>query len=106
MPIYRSQSWGQRVILKSGGVAMNLTGISLRMQFRRTPEAAIALVELSTVNGKMVVSAPTAGQIDLALSEIDTENLTLGQIYWDIIRTDTKQRLTGGYALVEQGVTR
>lgn len=107
MPIKRNQAWGQRIVLKSStGAAVNLTGVPLRMQFRKKPEDAVSLVDMTTANGKIVISGAVSGQIDLALNSADTEKLPVGQVFWDLIRTDTNQPFCGGYAIIEQGVTR
>ncbi len=107
MPL-RNAPWGKRLyLLNSGGTAFDLTGIPLRMQIRLTPDAADALVDMTTSNGKMITDTdPVGGVLDLLLTETDTAALPKGTLFWDIRRTDTGRVVCGGRILVDQVVTR
>jgi len=58
----------------------DLSGFTARMQVRKDLEAVSALVELTTENGRIVVT-PNTGTVSLSISAADTAALTFSGIY-------------------------
>jgi hypothetical protein len=58
----------------------DLSGFTARMQVRKDLEAVSALVELTTENGRIVVT-PNTGTVSLTISAADTAALTFSGIY-------------------------
>lgn len=65
----------------SNNAAINLQDCTAKMQVRKTKTSETVLLELSTQNGGLIITA-AAGQIDIFISDEDTENLPgTGGIY-------------------------
>lgn len=67
----------------SNGTLRDLTGYSARMQIRQYVGSDVVLFELSTTNGKIVIS-PVDGEIALYFSAIDTEKMTWRRGKYDL----------------------
>jgi len=65
----------------STNTAINLTGCTAKLQVREAVDSASTLLELSTVNGGIIIT-PLLGQIDLYISSTTTTGLTgTGGVY-------------------------
>ena len=91
--IEQGTSLNKPVVWKdSNGVVVNLTGYTARMQIRETIDSDEVLLELSTANGKIVLT-PAQGKVTL---EFDPED-TSGE-FWTRGRYDLE--LTSGSGFV------
>jgi hypothetical protein len=78
------------------------------MQVRATLEAATALIELTTANGRIALGG-AAGTITLSISATDTEALTSGRAVYDlelVSGSGIVTRLLQGVATISRNVTR
>jgi hypothetical protein len=106
--IEQGATFGQVITYKDNGVAVNLQGYTARMQVRSTLEAATALIELTTANGRIALGG-TAGTITLSISATDTEALTSGRGVYDlelVSGSGIVTRLLQGVATISRNVTR
>lgn len=88
--------------LESDGVTpINLSGKVGKMQVRKTFKSPDVLVELSTVNGRMVLDA--SGNITLALTAAQTGVLDWEDAFYDIVIDD--ERILQGRAILDRGTT-
>lgn len=80
-PVVLNDSVNEKTIgLKDNGVAINLTGCSIKMDFKRNPGYDYDK-RLSTENGGITVSNPTGGEF--TINEF-TANLQPGKYLFDI----------------------
>lgn len=108
MSFYNNADWNQTFTVTSGGSAVDLTGKTLKMQWKAKVNDAAALVEASTSDGKINITDGPAGQFSIAVPYGDTQNVDAGNLYWDlidIISRTSQTRIAGGRFLVRQGVT-
>jgi hypothetical protein len=106
--IEQGATYSQLITYKDNGVAVNLTGYTARMQVRATLEAASALIELTTANGRIALGG-TAGTITLTISATDTAALTSGRGVYDlelVSGSGIVTRLLQGVATISRNVTR
>jgi hypothetical protein len=106
--IEQGATFSQVITYKDNGVAVNLTGYTARMQVRATLEAATALIELTTANGRIALGG-TAGTITLSISATDTAALTSGRGVYDlelVSGSGIVTRLLQGVATISRNVTR
>jgi hypothetical protein len=106
--IEQGATFSQVITYKDNGVAVNLQGFTARMQVRATLEAATALIELTTANGRIALGG-TAGTITLTISATDTEALTSGRGVYDlelVSGSGIVTRLLQGVATISRNVTR
>lgn len=90
------------------GVAIDLTGYGARMQFRSSPSSTSVLLELSTDNGGLVITAAT-GKISMVLTEALAQAITWRRAVYDmelIPPSGEGFRLVQGEAEVSLEVTR
>jgi len=71
----------------------SLAGFTARMQVRKDLEASTSLIELTTENGRIVVT-PNTGTVSLTISAADTAALQFSGIY-DL-------ELVGGTGVIER----
>ena len=87
---------------------VSLSGYTALMQVRLTPDSASALLELSTENGKISISADL-GQITLALTAAQTATLAFSEGVYDLQITKTSTgkvtRVLEGNFVVSPSVT-
>lgn len=86
--------------------AINLTGYSAVLQMRNSHSDAV-LLEMSTANGKIVLT-PTTGAIDLTLTDEETGAITWLRASYDLSLEDstgTKIRLVEGKVTVVPSIT-
>ena len=94
----------------SNEVARDLTGFIVRMQVRPLPDSPNTLDELSTTNGRIVLTAPN--EMKLLWTAEQTARLPAGNHAYDIelVTTDETpervERLFEGDVVVKQEVTR
>jgi hypothetical protein len=69
--------------VQQGGVPVNLTSYSVRMQVRKSYSVDTLLLELTEANGRLTIT-PTAGRIDMLISAEDTEELTFKDGVYDM----------------------
>jgi hypothetical protein len=106
--IEQGATYSQVITYKDNGVAVNLTGYTARMQVRATLEAATALIELTTANGRIALGG-AAGTITLSISATDTEALTSGRGVYDlelVSGSGIVTRLLQGVCTISRNVTR
>lgn len=93
----------------SDGTPYNLAGFSARMQVRREIDSTGSpLIELSTTNGRITISALT-GIIDIALTPEETASLTRSGYYdLEIYKSSTGEvfKVLRGEFRLEKEVTR
>lgn len=106
--IEQGATFSQVITYKDAGVAVDLQGFTARMQVRATLEAAAALIELNTGNGRIVLGG-SAGTITLSISATDTAALTAGRGVYDlelVSGSGVVDRLLQGVATISRNVTR
>ena len=84
----------------------DLSGFTARMQVRKDMEAASALVELTTENGRIAIT-PNTGTVSLTISAADTAALQFSGIYdLELIGgTGVVERLLQGNFNLDENVT-
>lgn len=83
---------------------LNLTGYTVSSKMRKWSGSSTA-----TTFTTSIIAPPTAGQISIALTSGQTQNLKSGRYVYDVVITDgsnTKYRVIEGMVLVREGVTR
>ena len=88
------------------GLAYDLTGATARMQIRRKASDPTVLVDATTENGKIVLGG-VDGRIDVRLTDVDTNALTVKSAVYDfeiVLGADT-HRLLQGAVTVSPNVT-
>lgn len=71
-------------IWKPGGVPMDFTGCSARMQVRAEKESPDVLLELTTANGGILLGASEPGSIDLWVGATQTATIDWESGVWDL----------------------
>jgi hypothetical protein len=100
----------QRVleIKDANGVAFSLVGYTARMQIRRDVDATSSVMELTSANGRISISA-TLGAITITLTPDLTATLSRSGVYdLEIVKTSTGAvyKVVRGEFRVEKEVTR
>lgn len=96
------------MVYKVNDVAVDLTGATARMQVRKGKDDTNFVLELTTENGGISITA-LSGQIDLIATDTATAAIEQGDYYYDLelIFADTKvKRLLKGIVTVDREVTR
>jgi hypothetical protein len=104
--VYKGTTFTLAPVWKIGGYAVNLTDYSAKMQVRAATDASV-LVELSTDNGKIVIT-PALGKLTLTLTSAQTTALTSGKYFYDLNLTapdTTVTKILEGVFLVNDSVT-
>lgn len=112
--IWQGQTFNDTVTLQSTpGVAMDLTGYTAQMMVRYAMQDDPAILELSTANGGIVISAPTTGVLQFALSAAQTYALPANDLpqswTYDLFITDSSgnaQNVMRGMLIVTPSATR
>lgn len=92
----------------STGTAVNLTGYSAKMQIRKSASSADVLLELSTQNGKLTITANT-GTITMVFSAATTAAINWSHGKYDLELTSGSgvvTRLIEGDITVSREITR
>jgi hypothetical protein len=90
------------------GVAVDLEGYTARMQMRRTVQSSDVLLELTTANGRIVLT-PATGSITLEVDAVTTAALSFPSAVYDLeIESEGGQvtRLLQGGVTLSKEVTR
>lgn len=92
------------------GTPVNLAGYTAKMQVRPAKASPTVLVELSTANGKLVITDAAAGKLRAALTATETAALSPNpKGVYDVLLTRPDGvviRLLEGALIVDGGVTR
>jgi len=106
--LHQGATFNKRITWKSDGALVNLTNWTARMQIRATTEAATALIELTTANGRIALGG-AAGTITLTISATDTAALTAGRGVYDLELVSPAGLVTnlmGGVVTILRNITR
>jgi len=93
-------------------IPISLSGLSGRMQLRSTVEASSFVIELTTVNGGIVLEAGgSIGQIDIIIGAQATDAISIDFGVYDIelydaLDLDNVNRVVEGVVSIIEGVTR
>lgn len=78
---------------------INLTGVTARMQIRESVESSVVILELSTTNGKLIIT-PLLGKIDFLIDSTTTSNLIGSEGVYDLeltlVNGKIKRLIEGG----------
>ncbi len=88
--------------------AVNLTGFTARMQVRPNITEETVLLELTTENGRIVITNPLTGTIELLVTAADTAAITWSSGVYDLemVSGSVVTRLVEGKIKVSKEVTR
>ena len=104
----QGETWNLTLSWKdSGGVPVNLTGYSARMQARTTYDAAVPV--LSLTNGSGITLGGTAGTLAVSVDATTTAAIGAATYVWDVEVVSAGSvvtRLAGGNLTVTPEVTR
>lgn len=69
LTIYKGSTFVKTIQWKTGdpAVAVDLTGCTARMQVRKNPSDSVILESLTTSNGKLVITEPTNGKLEIRI---------------------------------------
>ena len=110
LTIVQGATFRRRWTWKPGGVPMDFTGCSARMQVRSDVDSPVVLIELTTENGGIVLGAEP-GSIDLYIGALQTEEIAWEGGVFDLeiqyaSGPDDVDRLIAGSVAVSREVTR
>lgn len=105
--VYQGATFRKTIYYKPGGVAADLTGFTARCQFRETIDAATEILELTTENGGITLTA-LEGKIELLITATATAALTFTTAVYDLELIDGTEviRLIEGRVTLSKEVTR
>jgi len=95
-------------VQNSNGSVFSLVGYSARMQIRATKSSALPLLDLTTVNGRLVING-AAGQVTITLTNAETTLLLFDSGVYDleIVSPAAKvSRIIAGNVTVSLEITR
>lgn len=95
-------------VKNSDGTATNLTGYTARMQVRKDVDSSEILVELTSANGRIVIT-PLTGVLTLIIDSVTTAALIKSGVYdLEIVETATGKvtRVIEGQFFLKKNVTR
>jgi hypothetical protein len=92
-------------IADTDGTAVDLSGASLTLAFEREPNTPV--LQASTVNGRIVITAATLGRFDLAIPAAALAGLPPALYQHDLLLTRAGRidRLWSGTLRLDDGVT-
>ncbi len=107
LTIYQGATFRKRLVWTVNGTAVDLTGFTARMQIRSSIGDSTALIEMTTENGGISITA-VDGQIDLFISSDDTASLSFNSGVYDLELNDSGEvtRLVMGKVNLSKEVTR
>lgn len=85
---------------------VDMTGWTAKMQIKQCAADEDPVLELTTENGRITLG--NAGQINLAISAISTQDLPLGSFFYDFRRIDNSgnvRKLFEGSFLISRAIT-
>jgi hypothetical protein len=92
----------------SGGTPIDITGCTLRMDIREYAQDASALIQLSTGNGRIIITDPVGGAFTLTIAATDTAALHFENAVYDLeleFLSGEVRRLIEGPVAMSFGVT-
>lgn len=109
-PIEKGATYSHVVYWRAadGTTPIDITNCTARMQIRPTVESSTLLGELSTFNGRLIITGST-GKIELAIAATDTEGLTAfkNAVYdLEVYFPAKTMRLIEGKVTIKEEVTR
>ena len=77
--VYQGATWEHRLLLTNApaGTPLDLTGFQARMQMREEIGSSTSVMDLTSANGRLVITNPTEGEIRILVSAADTALLPL-----------------------------
>lgn len=108
LTIYQGSTFNPVFVWKSAGAAVNLAGYTARMQVRETVGSAVKLLDLTTENSGITITA-AEGKIALLCTATATAALNFVSGVWDlelIAPAGTVTRLLQGEVSLSREVTR
>ena len=95
----------------SAKAPIDITGLAARMQIREREESTAFDLELTTVNGRITLAPAASGQINIVLTALDTDLLTISKgVYdmelYDAGDLDIVDTILEGAVTVNDGITR
>lgn len=90
----------------ASGNAIDLTGYTGQMKVKKN-YGATEIIELTSANGRIVISAPTSGVVKLLISSTDTASLANGTYKYDLMMdsgTAVTKLLSGAFT-VDESIT-
>jgi hypothetical protein len=107
--IEQGATFSRPIAISDDGVARDLTGYTAQMQIRPTKTSQSVILELSTANGRIVISDPASGEMTWILDRPTTAALDFCEAFYDLLLDDgsgTTERLLEGSVTLSLGVTR
>lgn len=104
--VYKGTTFSLAPVWKIDNLPVDITGYAAKMQVRATADSSV-IVELSTSNGKAVISG-ALGKTTLTLTASETATLTAGNYFYDLNLTSPSSVVTKileGSFIVEASVT-
>lgn len=102
--LYKAFTW------KQNGVPVDLTGYTGRSQFRATIDSPDKLLDLTSLNGGILIPNPTDGTVYLYATDVQTAALTISPMVYDLELIEPVNshvvRLIGGTCILDKEVTR
>ena len=94
----------------SSKVPIDLAGLDARMQIRERDNSLTAEMELTTSNGRLTI-IPGDGQINIVLTALETETLTINNGVYDLelydsADLDVVDTILEGAVTITEGITR
>ena len=109
MNIDQGSDYNLNLVYKNiSGVAINLTNYTVRAYLKRCIKQTVADFEMTTENGRIILSDPTNGMLTIKLTNEETASLG-GSYYYDleiISNTNVVTRLIQGMAILDSEVTK
>jgi hypothetical protein len=106
--IYQGSTLRKPFVWQANNVPVDITGYTGRCQFRPTLDSDIVALNLTTLNGGVLIDGPT-GTITLYASDAQTAALTLDKYVYDLEIVDTVgdvSRLVFGTVTLSKEITR
>ena len=97
------------IVYKEDDLPVDLTGATVRSQFREKINSAVALLDLTSAPGGGLVVTPLEGKIVMTITDEQTQDLKVYKGVWDMLITfpsGEKFRILKGEWELDRGVTR
>ncbi len=82
--VTRFRSWSIQVTWTLDGVPVNLTGYTLKSDFKVDKQSPV-VISLSTANGGIALTTPTSGVFTMSMTPSQTAMLPLGSLIFDVL---------------------
>lgn len=109
MTIWTNDTYIKRFVLQDSlGVAVNLTGKTLKAEFKWKRSDLAPVFTISTDDDSIVITSAVDGEFEWRIPQASVDGLKEATIYFDVIddtALDVPQRLFGGSVPVKKGVT-